>query len=164
MASTDPAALIQDLTKYVKAVQSDKSLFDKSKCEKYLTDIDGSLGSNPAHAQRKALEKHRIAISSMMSGGDFGGDQSDVPNQNISEKIPIDHKNLAGLLDQDQLDLIKAKGGSLTLRWNPPNSTPPPFCPPSKQAKTIPVGTTQSSHPTQSQSSVTHTFLDEMDS
>ena len=127
MASTDPAALVQELAKYVKAVQSDKSLFDKSKCEKYLTDIDGSLGSNPAHAQRKALEKHRIAISSMMSGGDFGGDQSDVPNQNISEQIPIDHENLEGLLDQDQLDLIKAKGGSLMLQWIPPNSTPPLF-------------------------------------
>ena len=127
MASTDPAALVQELAKYVKAVQSDNSLFNKSKCEKYLTDIDSSLDSNPAHAQRKALEKHRIAISNMMSGGDLGGDQSDVPDQNYSEQIPIDHKNLVGLLDQDKLDHIKAKGWSIKLQCYPPDSTPPLF-------------------------------------
>ena len=116
MASTDPASFLQELTKYTKSLQSDNSLYDKSKCEKFLSDIDEVLASDPAHAQKKSLEHHRATIVDLLSSGNIGGGQSDVPNPEISEQIPIDHESLEGLLDQDKLDRIKAKGGSMILQ------------------------------------------------
>ena len=125
MASIDPASFLQELTKYTKSVQSDSSLYDKSKCEKFLSDIDEVLASDPAHAQKRSFEHHRATLVGFLSSRNIGGGQSDVPNLEISKQIPVDHESLEGLLDQEKLDRIKTKGGSMILQWIPPNNLPP---------------------------------------
>ena len=67
MASIDPASFLQELTKYTKSVQSDSSLYDKSKCEKFLSDIDDVLTSDPAHAQKRSFEHHRATLVGFLS-------------------------------------------------------------------------------------------------
>ena len=125
MALTDIPTFLQNIKKYTKSVQLDNALYEKSKCENFLSDIDGTLTQDPAHAQRKALEHHRSLIVDVMKKCESGVGQSDVTKIHVSEEIPIDHESLEGLLDQDKLDHIKAKGGSMVLQWIPPNSSPP---------------------------------------
>ena len=55
MALTDINTFMKAIKKYTTGAEADKSLYDKSKCESFLSEIERILAQDPAHAQKISL-------------------------------------------------------------------------------------------------------------
>ena len=69
MALTDTSAFLKEVKNYITSIDKEKAHYDKSKCEQFLSQIDGALAHDPAHAQKHSLEFHRKLLLDLIKKG-----------------------------------------------------------------------------------------------